>query len=297
MGFFMSDFIKDIIQSLKKTSTERITNPFYGVMIITWLAFNWEAVTILFFSEMNIDARIKFIKVNYPLSIFFPLIVSIILTFLLPWCTEKITYFQSKPLGRTSSLLALRKKKMLQADISVERVRAKKDVEYERYKVGAEKEIQKMRESIIESKETTGRLTQELEEAKKIASSFENSLSISVTDNQSIREENKNLTFKNKSLTEKLNSQTSDIDELTQEISTLKGESLRYHSNLALIMTNEKENEKIIKNIIQHAEHIIYIAESYKKGDTDQTVDIAFSKASFAIKEFKEKIKPPLFSS
>jgi len=57
---------------------------------------------------------------------------------------------------------------MLLADISVERFRAKKDVAYERYKAGEEKQIQDMREAIISSKETTGQLTQELSSAKEI---------------------------------------------------------------------------------------------------------------------------------
>ncbi|WP_308539056.1 hypothetical protein [uncultured Pantoea sp.] len=163
----MSNFFTEIFQSLKKTSTERISNPFYGVMIITWLAFNWEAVAILLFSDMKMDERVRFINSAYSFMNFYPFITAIILTFLLPWCTEKITFVQSKPISRTSTLLAIRKKKMLLADISVERFRAKKDVAYERHKAGEEKEVQDMREAIISSKETTGQLTEELNTANQ----------------------------------------------------------------------------------------------------------------------------------
>lgn len=157
----MLDFIKELLASLKKTSTERISNPLYGVFILTWLAFNWESVAILLFSDLNMQERVRFINSAYPLMHIPPFVASVILTFILPWCTEKITFFQSKSLSRTSSLLAIRKKKMLTADISVERFRAKKDVAYERYKVGAEKEVQSMKEEITLSTKRTGELTQE----------------------------------------------------------------------------------------------------------------------------------------
>lgn len=169
----MLDFIKELLASLKKTSTERISNPFYGVFIFTWLAFNWEAVAILLFSDLHMQERVRFINSAYPLMYIYPFISSVVLTFILPWCTEKITFFQSKSLSRTSSLLAIRKKKMLTADISVERFRAKKDVAYERYKVGAEKEVQSMKEEITLSTKRTGELTQERDDALRRLASLE----------------------------------------------------------------------------------------------------------------------------
>lgn len=162
----MSNFFSEILQSIKKTSTDRISNPFYGVLIISWLAFNWEAVAILLFSDLKMEERVRFINSAYSLMHLYPFLTAIILTFLLPWCTEKITFFQSKPISRTSTLLAIRKKRMLLADISVERFRAKKDVAYERHKAGEEKQIQDMKAAIISSKETTGQLTAELESAR-----------------------------------------------------------------------------------------------------------------------------------
>lgn len=162
----MSEFIKDIISSLKKTSTERINNPFYGVFIFTWLVYNWEGVAIIIFSDMKMQERVRFINSAYPFMYLLPFCTAVFLTFVLPWCTEKITFFQSKPLSRTSSLLAIRKKRMLISDISVERYRAKKDVAYERYKVGAEKEVQDMKERIILSTERTGELTASLKESQ-----------------------------------------------------------------------------------------------------------------------------------
>lgn len=192
----MLDFIKELFASLKKTSTDRISNPFYGVFIVTWLVFNWEAVAILVFSDLHMQERVRFINSAYPLMYLYPLLSSIVLTLLLPWCTEKVTFIQSKPLSRTSSLLAIRKKRMLTADISVERFRAKKDVAYERHKVGAEKEVQDMREEITLSAKRTGQLTESLNAANEKIAELESQNSKLKAENVTVKSlQNENGTY------------------------------------------------------------------------------------------------------
>ena len=208
----MSNFFSEIIQSLKKTSTERISNPFYGVLIISWLAFNWEAVAILLFSDLKMEERVRFINSAYSLMHLYPFITAIILTFLLPWCTEKITFFQSKPISRTSTLLAIRKKRMLLADISVERFRAKKDVAYERHKAGEEKQIQEMKAAIISSKETTGQLSAELDSANGR--------------NETLSLEKRRLEIDNEDLKDMLNEKESKIKNLNSTISDIENDRI-----------------------------------------------------------------------
>ncbi|MBN1085781.1 hypothetical protein JNO12_13810 [Erwinia aphidicola] len=70
-------------------------------------------------------------------------------------------------MSKTSLIMSQRKRKALLADISVERVRARRDVTYDRHRVGAEKEVQVMREAIASSAERTGKLTEELNAAKE----------------------------------------------------------------------------------------------------------------------------------
>lgn len=159
----MWETLKEIYLSINKTSGERIKSPFYGVYFFTWLAFNWESVAIFTFSDMKMENRVSFINSGYPFTFFMPLIISIILTVLLPFINEKFSYLQSKPLTRTSIIMAMRKKKALLADIGVERFRAKRDVTYDRYKVGAEREMQSMKEEIILSKDKIGEITKEKE--------------------------------------------------------------------------------------------------------------------------------------
>ncbi|WP_394546899.1 hypothetical protein [Pantoea ananatis] len=248
----MSNFFSEILQSLKKTSTERISNPFYGVLIITWLAFNWEAVAILLFSDLKMEERVRFINSAYSLMHLYPFVTAIMLTFLLPWCTEKITYFQSRPIGRTSTLLALRKKKMLIADISVERFRAKKDVAYDRHKVGAEKEVQDMREDIIKSKETTGQLTQELIESKELSSSLY--AKIEVSDKENNRLQKLILDYSDKLRDNENKIRT--LDEILKVNEKLTKKTQRLESDLAIKSEKVDELEQLNSQSKTHIENI-----------------------------------------
>lgn len=159
----MWDTIKEIYLSVNKTSGDRIKSPFYGVYVFTWLAFNWESVAIFIFSDMKMENRVSFINSAYPFSFIIPLIISVLLTIFLPFINEWFSKVQSKPLSKTSLIMSQRKRKALLADISVERVRARRDVTYDRHRVGAEKEVQVMREAIASSAERTGKLTEELD--------------------------------------------------------------------------------------------------------------------------------------
>ncbi|MDH0055764.1 hypothetical protein [Pantoea ananatis] len=258
----MSNFFTEILQSIKKTSTERISNPFYGVLIFSWITLNWESVAILIFSDLKMQERVSLINSEYPIKIFWPFVIAVILTFLLPWCTEKITFFQSKPISRTSTLMAIRRKRMLLADISVERFRAKRDVTYERHKVGAEKEVQEMRLAIVSSKEKTGQLTDELNKAVQKISELTADLDKSITTEslqaKKIEEIHKilsTLEIKNKSLLNEL-SEKNRIMELYEKDKTLFIKSIDEKS-----MNIDKANKVISDLKAEHEDEI----ELYKK--------------------------------
>lgn len=172
----MWDTIKEIYLSIKKTSTDRIKSPFYGVFILTWLAFNWQPVSILLFSELKMENRIGFINAIYPFKLWLPLGIASLLAYILPVINEKVTFLQSKPISRTAVILAIRKKRALVADISVEKYRAKRDVTYDRHMAGSEKEIQDMREEILTSKERMGQINAERDSLLESVSSLEKSL-------------------------------------------------------------------------------------------------------------------------
>lgn len=121
---------------------------------------------------------------------------------------------------------------MLTADMSVERFRARKDVAYERYKVGSEKEIQSMRESIIESTERTGQLTKERDEALKKITSMED-----VLQGMGKLEALLNASLKtNEKVDKDLQSKNKDIAELIKDIDLLrKDKDFYYHQNQRML--------------------------------------------------------------
>ncbi|MDO2452870.1 hypothetical protein [Enterobacter asburiae] len=172
----MWETIKEIYLSVKKTSTDRIKSPFYGVFILTWVAFNWQPIAIVLFSNLTMEDRIGFINAIYPFQLWWPLGVSAVLAYALPFINEKFTYFQSKPISRTAVVLAIRRKRALVADISVEKYRAKRDVTYDRNVAGAEKEIQSMREENLASKKRMGEINAEIEMLKSELASAHTSL-------------------------------------------------------------------------------------------------------------------------
>lgn len=172
----MWETIKEIYLSVKKTSTDRIKSPFYGVFILTWVAFNWQPIAIVLFSKLSMENRIGFINAIYPFQLWWPLGVSAVLAYALPFINEKFTYFQSKPISRTAVVLAIRRKRALVADISVEKYRAKRDVTYDRNVAGAEKEIQSMREENLASKKRMGEINAEIEMLKSELASVHESL-------------------------------------------------------------------------------------------------------------------------
>lgn len=172
----MWETIKEIYLSVKKTSTDRIKSPFYGVFILTWIAFNWQPIAIVLFSKLTMENRIGFINAIYPFQLWWPLGVSAVLAYALPFINEKFTYFQSKPISRTAVVLAIRRKRALVADISVEKYRAKRDVTYDRNVAGAEKEIQSMREENLASKKRMGEINAEIETLKSELTSVHDAL-------------------------------------------------------------------------------------------------------------------------
>lgn len=80
--------MKDLLNTLKETTKERIKNPFIGTYIFSFIIVNWKPILFLFFSDLKIEEKITFIEVKYTsLSYNFivPLVISLIYTILLPY--------------------------------------------------------------------------------------------------------------------------------------------------------------------------------------------------------------------
>jgi len=84
----------DIKNSINKILNERITSPFYGTFILTWLIWNWRILYLTFFIS---EDKIKVDKISYIIAnfseikylILFPLITTIILISIFPLVTTR----------------------------------------------------------------------------------------------------------------------------------------------------------------------------------------------------------------
>ncbi|GEM_PF-2312389 len=57
--------MKEFLQTLFKSTEDRIKNPFIGTFITSWVIFNWKPILYLIFSDENIRDRITYITTCY----------------------------------------------------------------------------------------------------------------------------------------------------------------------------------------------------------------------------------------
>lgn len=82
----MSSFWGKLTSSLTETSEQRINNPLYGAFIFSWIAFNWKAIAIFFFSERGIYLKIDDIHAvtNINSLLYNPLKMTLVLVLIVP---------------------------------------------------------------------------------------------------------------------------------------------------------------------------------------------------------------------
>ncbi|HBR1369381.1 TPA: hypothetical protein L9L60_002052 [Klebsiella pneumoniae] len=162
----MLESFKEFTTSTFNTAINRVRNPAFGAFAISWCAFNWKQILYLLFADNGIYYKIEYISQNSSWwnVIVFPAFSSLFLCIGLPWINNAITKLQSKPLDNTDSLENLKQARMIQRSTRLQRLRAKRDITYEKVKTGDEKQIQDMKEEITQSQSRMGELTQERDE-------------------------------------------------------------------------------------------------------------------------------------
>lgn len=83
----------DIRKSINSIINERISSPFYGTLILSWLVWNWKIIYLTFFvSESKIEGnKIDFILSKYSEInhlVFFPLVSTVVLLTLIPFISN-----------------------------------------------------------------------------------------------------------------------------------------------------------------------------------------------------------------
>lgn len=236
-GLNMLNSIKDYASSTFGTAFQRIKNPAFGALILSWCAFNWKQLLYLLFSNTSIFDRIEYITAisTWKTVIGYPIVSVIILCGFIPWVNYLIATWQIKPLDRTDSIDNQRKAKMIRRATRLQRLQAKHDVTYDKVRTGAEKDIQSMKEQITLSQDRMGELTAEIsakeEELKRYV--------VTLFDSKK----------QNDSLNETINQLTSDFNTLEEQHKSLINEYNNYKSRYAIASTGgEEESDKYLVN-------------------------------------------------
>lgn len=102
----MSNFWQKILSSLKHTSEQRISNPFYGAFIFSWLVFNWKPIAIFFLSDKDIYKKIADMELatNSHTLLYDPIKMTLVMVLIIPFLNSVYAIFDVIiKVGHTSS--------------------------------------------------------------------------------------------------------------------------------------------------------------------------------------------------
>lgn len=253
----MLDFIKDVIGAFRQTSLERVKNPFLGAFVFSWIAFNWQALVILLFSEKTIEKRLGMINDHYDIDSFLlgPICTSILITFLLPQINKIITKIQDKPNSDTIELTLNSKIKIAELQQSIAEIEARK-------KLADKKEEKYIEESIYRIKEENSKLNEQVLSKELMIKDLNTKLS------NAIIEENNYKSLLNVEKDSKLKAEKAAL-KMSNDNSTLNSNirdlEIRINSTEVLVDNLQKEKNSFITQLEDYEKRV----KSYQEIITD----------------------------
>lgn len=178
----MIELIKDVF----KTSNTRIKNPVLSSLIISFIFYNWKAISILLFAKCDIESKIYHIETYYSSykSILIPTLISILYIVLLPYLNNLFDFILLPSKNKKNEFL----KSSIIEDLKIQKEKAKYEREIAEEKAGTS-EINNLKEqlnSLTEEKNKINELLKNsynekndwLEANKKLIKDYENKISI-----------------------------------------------------------------------------------------------------------------------
>ncbi|HAX8274305.1 TPA: hypothetical protein JTK63_004521 [Escherichia coli] len=90
---------ESITESVKQTLKERVANPLWGYIILSWVGFNWKSIAIMCLSEASVVTRIQQITSTedfYLKTLCYPVVLGFILATFFPYISNLVTLLQVK---------------------------------------------------------------------------------------------------------------------------------------------------------------------------------------------------------
>lgn len=238
--------MKEFLQTIFKTSEERIKNPIIGSFFTSWLIFNWKPILFFIFTQKSIEDKINFIEANYSNIwnlLLFPLISTLIYLIILPYINLGIeillNYSQSKrtDLSIEKQKLTIESKKQL----AIEEIKLEEAKTEFRERNNHNKLVEELQEKIVNL------------EAEK---NFELEKSKEYIDSLKLEMNNREKSFNNEilNLEKKYTNSLNHTSELNSTISKYEQElqSLRFNSN------ESSNTNKILKEFVLDNGRVIH---------------------------------------
>lgn len=120
--------MKELLQSVFRTTEERVKNPFIGAFITSWVLFNWKPILFILFSAKNIEEKITFINENFSdlkLLIWFPLLAVFFYILLLPYLNLLFDILLKYSLFKRNEIVINKQKQIIdnQKQIAIEEIK------------------------------------------------------------------------------------------------------------------------------------------------------------------------------
>ncbi|MBL7735948.1 MAG: hypothetical protein JNL51_10840 [Chitinophagaceae bacterium] len=169
--------MKELLQSIFKTTEERVKNPFLGAFTTSWILFNWKPIVFLFFADKKIEDKFSYLDTNFSsiqYLFLFPLYAAVFYVLLLPYLSLIFELLLKTSLLKRNQILINRKKQNIDnaTQVAIEEIKFEEaKTEYrERSKHNKLiEELQKRNQSMeqeIENLKESNRLT--IEELKSV---------------------------------------------------------------------------------------------------------------------------------
>ncbi|WP_298238835.1 hypothetical protein [uncultured Algibacter sp.] len=242
--------LKEFGNSINKIINERLTSPFYGTLIVSWLIINWKIIYLTIFvdsSEIR-GTKIDFIVSNYSESsriIWYPLLTTILIITIVPFITY-LAYWASlifidlrrklKNKIEKNQQLTVEESAQIRLEIQNQKVRLiellkDKDIEIESLKL----QIEELSKSLIEQNKTTNKID------KKSSNTQNSKSTLEIIQDQNKKEEEK-------VLFEKLFKDTKIFTELKSVIHGIESYgNANYFDRATLDTVTKLKANKIIK--------------------------------------------------
>jgi len=243
----MKDLAVSVIQNLK----ERVSSPFSGAYLLSWVVVNYKPVIILFLSDKEIEARLDIMsESSYSIYIMFglPLAFSFLYLWLSPYLNLFVSKFRDSPIHSSKSLvikqlteLAKEKIEMVEAETALERKRLELEKDKKQIEIDG-----KLKELELQDREALRIISSKELENKRIENELKSKgdeLNLFATEIEGGKQSRK----------EELATFHKETKELTIELERLKEQRELFRAELAEIEQKKKDSLILLeKNRSEH---------------------------------------------